>query len=122
MVARCGRFPPEDRLRTPADFKTVFDSCHRSSDAVFVVLARLNGLDRARLGLAISAKRLSNATARNSVKRVIRESFRLHHGALRGLDIVVMVQGGVDWRDRQRLRGSIERHWGKLAERCARSS
>ena len=85
------------------------------------MLARRNGLDRARLGLAISAKRLTTAAARNAVKRLVRESFRQRQERLRGLDLVVLVQRSLDHGNRALMRDSIERHWEKLAERCASS-
>ena len=89
---------------------------------MFVVLARPNGMGLARLGFAISAKRLHSAVRRNTVKRVVRESFRRWQDRLCGLDLVVMTQRHVDARNRELLRGSIQRHWEKLAQRCGSSS
>jgi ribonuclease P protein component len=93
----------------------VFQSGRRSADPHFVILSRANGLDRARLGLAISRRHIVSAVRRNTVKRVVRESFRLHRAALKGLDIVVMAQSGTGRADKRTLAGALARHWKKLA-------
>jgi len=74
-----------------------------------------NGLEGARLGLAIARRHIASAVRRNTVKRVIRESFRLHRATLGGLDIVVMAKAGAAGADKRALAGSLARHWKKLA-------
>lgn len=120
MVVESKRFSRNSRLTSPSDFQKVFDSNTRSADSCFVVLARTNGLDVPRLGFAISARRVRLAVTRNLVKRVVRESFRLHQDRLCGLDIVVLVQKPILKADRRLLRASIEGHWKKIA-RCKSS-
>lgn len=93
----------------------MFQSGRRSADSHFVILSRANGLDRARLGLAISRRHIDSAVKRNTVKRVIRESFRRHRAELGGLDIVVMAQPATAGADKRALAGSLARHWKKLA-------
>ena len=60
-----------------------------SSDALFTVIARPNGLGRARLGLAVGVRAAGNAVNRNRVKRVVREAFRHIHQELPAVDLVV---------------------------------
>jgi ribonuclease P protein component len=93
----------------------VFQSGRRSADTHFVILSRANGLDRGRLGLAISGRHIASAVKRNTVKRVIRESFRRHRAALKGLDIVVMAQSATGRADKRTLAASLARLWRKLA-------
>lgn len=115
MIERPGSFRETSRLARPSDYRSVFQSGRRISDSHFVILSRANGLDRARLGLAISRKHIASAVRRNTVKRVIRESFRLHRAGLKGLDIVVMAQAATGRADKRALAGSLQRHWKRLA-------
>jgi ribonuclease P protein component len=110
-----GRYRETSRLTRPSDYRSVFQSGRRSADAHFVIISRANGLDGARLGLAISARHIASAVKRNTVKRVIRESFRRHRAALGGLDIVVMAQSGTGRADKRTLAASLSRLWTKLA-------
>jgi ribonuclease P protein component len=121
VIERPGRFRETSRLTRPADYRGVFQSGRRSADSLFVILSRANGLDHARLGLAISRRHIVSAVKRNRVKRVIRETFRLHQSALKGLDIVVMAQTQTGSADKHRLAESLARHWRKLAPCDARS-
>jgi len=82
------------------------------------VLYRSNDRDDARLGLAISRKNSRLAVERNRLKRIIRESFRTHRAALRGLDIVVMNRQGAETQANGRLFQSLAAHW----DRCAAAS
>lgn len=110
-----GRFPPASRLRTPAEFKAVFSSGRKSSDTHFVILARPNGTPCPRLGFAIARSRIPRATARNRVKRVVREYFRAHQAALGGVDIVVMAHPRAAAGEARALRDSLEKHWKRMA-------
>jgi ribonuclease P protein component len=102
---------------TAAAFGRVFKNAKRSRDKLFTVLCRDSKEDAARLGLAISKKHCRKATARNRIKRVIRESFRQHQQQLAGLDIVVINQPGAAKADNGTMTESLERHW----QRCAKA-
>ena len=84
------RFRRRHRLTSSSAFGRVFDKAERSRDKMFTVLYRENGEQPARLGLAISKKHCRLAVGRNRLKRLVRESFRLHRESLHGLDVVVM--------------------------------
>ena len=89
----------------------MFAKAGRSRDKLFTVLYRPNNRDNARLGLAISKKHCRLATQRNRVKRIIRESFRQHHMALAGLDIVVINQPATGAASYRQIFDSLEAHW-----------
>lgn len=115
--------PRRVRLRTAADFQAVFGTpCARRERGGWLVLARLNGLPHARLGLAVSRKNLKTAVGRNRVKRLARESFRLNQDRLSGLDLVVLSRRETGQMDNQALTKALERLWSELIERCAPSS
>jgi len=102
-------------LLDAAAFGRVFKKATRSRDKLFTVLYRDNDEGAPRLGLAISKKHCRKATARNRIKRIIRESFRLHQSQLSGLDIVVINQPAAARADNTMIRLSLYKHW----QRCA---
>jgi ribonuclease P protein component len=109
------RFQKQNRLPDAAAFGRVFKKATRSRDKFFTVLCRDNQDDIARLGLAISKKQCRKATARNRIKRVIRESFRQHQLELRGLDLIVINQPAAALAKNSEINASLERHY----ERCS---
>ena len=70
-------------------------------------------MDIARLGLAISKKNCRQATGRNRIKRIVRESFRQHQAELAGLDVVVINQPPCRSAANRDLFGSLARHWAR---------
>jgi ribonuclease P protein component len=107
------RFDRRFRLPDESAFARVFAKANRSRDNLFTVLSRENGKDYARLGLAISKKHCRQASGRNRLKRLVRESFRHHKAELAGLDLVVLGQPGASRADNQTVFASLARHWQK---------
>ena len=89
----------------------MFERATRSRDKLFTVLCRRNAIDIARLGLAISKKHCRLATARNRIKRVVRESFRQQQELLSGLDIVVINLPGAMLASNADIVDSLDKHW-----------
>ena len=110
------RFTKTNRLLDAAAFGRVFEKATRSRDKFFTVLCRANDDSVARLGLAISKKHCRRATARNRLKRLIRESFRQHQQELGGLDIVVINQPAAKSAENTAIRESLEKHWQRSAQ------
>ncbi|MCH6548311.1 MAG: ribonuclease P protein component [Proteobacteria bacterium] len=108
------RFTRETRLLDAGSFQRVFEKSQRSRDTLFTVLSRANGKKGGRLGLAISKKNCRSAVQRNRLKRVVRESFRLHQQVLGGLDVVVMSRAGASGASNRTLFDSLAGHW----QRC----
>lgn len=111
-------FPRDCRLLRPSEFKQVMDAPQfRASHASFILLARANDAANARIGFVLPKRRVRLAVARNRVKRIIRESFRVHQQSLAGLDIVVMARDGLPALDNNALRAAIDRQFQYLASR-----
>lgn len=87
-------FGKQDRLRSPADFKRVYDRKCSVSNQWLIVYACPNELGRTRVGLSVS-KKVGNAVARNRFKRLYREAFRLTCADLpNGLDLIMLPRSG----------------------------
>ena len=88
------RFPNWRRIRKQSEFDRVYSSSVYSADDVLVIRGCRNGLDRARLGLAVSRK-VGSAVVRNRWKRLVREIFRTRRCRIPiGYDFVVRPRRG----------------------------
>ena len=88
------RFRPHERIKAPADFRRAFERRKSASDAALVVHAVENGRAHARIGIAVGKKKVRKASARNRIKRLLREAFRLSKSGLpTGVDLVVVPRG-----------------------------
>ena len=105
-----------ERLVGSTDFAKVFQADCRSGDRLLLVLAIPNGLDRARLGLAVGRKAIRLAVQRNRIKRLVRESFRQRQHLLLGLDLVVVAKQAACGVSNWQLRSTLERHWRKVLQ------
>lgn len=87
-------FAKSERLLKPEDFARVRKLGKRHFTRSFTIYLLPNGLDRARLGLSVSA-RIGNAVVRNRIKRLLREYFRLHKRSFpESVDIHISVKSG----------------------------
>lgn len=109
-------FGRDKRLLTSRQFTAVFDSpTGKAPGKSVLLLARENGLDHPRLGLVIGKKSVKLAVERNRLKRLIRDSFRLHQEMLAGLDIVMVARKGLGDLDNPELHQQFAKLWKRLA-------
>ncbi len=107
------RFPREARLLTRSDFDRVFAARESFGDRYFRI--HLAPGPSPRLGQVISRRVSRRAVDRNRIRRVVRESFRLHQGAMPDLDLVVVARSLAADESTARLHESLARHWQRLA-------
>ncbi len=70
-----------------------------------------------RLGLAIATRTFGTAVARNRIKRIARESFRLNQHTLPSVDVTIAARDAARGARAADLRASLERHWLTIARR-----
>jgi ribonuclease P protein component len=87
------------------------------SDALFSLSVLANHETHPRLGLAIATRTFGTAVARNRIKRITRESFRMTQHALPAVDVTVAARDGARLATAQDLRASLERHWQTIIKR-----
>ncbi len=118
---RGARFRRGSRLVKTEDYKNVFAQATRWRIGKLTVLAHCNQLGYPRLGLAIAKKHVPTAVARNRIKRIVRENFRLQQHELGGIDIVVLAQSGAADQSRSDLHATMAAHCRKLRSLCKSS-
>lgn len=117
-----GRFAKHQRLQNTAQYKAVFDHGIRRGDRDFTLFCKPNRLGHARLGLAVPKRAVNKATARNRLKRLIRESFRRHQHELGACDVVVLVRSQAQQQSNQAIFERLRNHWRAITKACEHSS
>jgi ribonuclease P protein component len=110
-------FEPRKRLHQPAEFRAVRQRGRRLTDAYFSISVLANHESHARLGLAIATRTFGTAVARNRIKRLARESFRLNQHDLPSVDVTVSARDAARMAPPADLRSSLEKHWKSITQR-----
>ncbi len=89
----------------------------RFTDPYFSVSVLANQESRPRLALSIATRALGSAVARNRVKRIARESFRLNQHDLPPMDFMVAARDAARRASPRELRASLDGHFRKIRGR-----
>jgi ribonuclease P protein component len=108
-------FPPSRRLRKPREFQQVYAHGRRLGNEFFTLSAQPNASSSARLGMSVAVRSMGGAVQRNRLRRLIRESFRVHRCMMPPLDLVIGARAAARGADRAQLRSSLEQLWQKIA-------
>lgn len=101
-------FGRSQRVRRPADYANVFAVRRTLRSRHFILNFAPNQLVRARLGLVVGRRMVKRAVARNLLKRLAREAFRVVHESLPALDLVLRVTAPLEDVGRRELRAEID--------------
>jgi ribonuclease P protein component len=108
-------FSTDVRIHCADDYKSVFDGAlFKVHQPHFLFLAKFSEQPKSRLGIVVAKKKVRRAHERNRVKRLARESFRLHQQQLDVLDIVVMPKVGIEAVPNAELHQQLQFAWQKL--------
>jgi ribonuclease P protein component len=111
-------FEPRKRLHQPAEFREVKRHGKKFTDAFFSLSVLANHETYPRLGLSIATRTFGTAVARNRIKRLTRESFRLNQHSLPPVDVSVSAREAARQAKLSDLRASLDKHWKSIAQRC----
>jgi ribonuclease P protein component len=94
----------QHKLLSSADFARVFErSDFKVSTSSSLILAKLTTNSYPRLGLVVSKKNVGCAVARNRIKRLCRETFRLRSANLPKMDMVVLARKGISQLENRQI-------------------
>jgi len=113
--------PARLRLRRKSEFDSAYARGRRMGDGFFAVTVTSNQAGAARLGLAVGVRVAGGAVARNRIRRIIRESFRLHQHELPAADLVVSARPSVAGASGRMLHASLAALWKRVSEQCGTS-
>jgi ribonuclease P protein component len=121
-------FSKAQRLLTALEFKKTISSplVKITNNALVMYVAhdgaRAGEAAIPRLGIAIAKRHIKKAVQRNTIKRVLRESFRLHSLRLPSLMIVMMSRRDLLSLDKQEVHRNIEALWIQLQQKFPSAS
>jgi ribonuclease P protein component len=105
-------------LHEPAEFRQVKLRGRKFSDAYFSLSVLANHETYPRLGLSIATRTFGTAVARNRIKRLTRESFRLNQHSLPPVDVAVYAREAARAATLSALRESLDKLWKSISQRC----
>jgi len=110
-------FGKNRRLLKSSDYTEVFDNNSvRVAHPNLLILSEPNGTETSRLGLVIGKKNVPTAVARNKIKRVVRETFRLTQLPV-AVDLVFLARKDLGKLSSAELATLIQQSWGRLIAR-----
>jgi ribonuclease P protein component len=112
------KFGPRMRLHQAAEFHSLKRHGRKFSDAFFSLSVLANQETRPRLGLSIATRIFGTAVARNRIKRLARESFRLNQHELPPVDVTVSAREAAAKAPVKDLRTSLDKHWKAIRTQC----
>jgi ribonuclease P protein component len=106
--------PANLRLKNVKKFFQAREQLRRIKHHDFVLLYQHNNLAFPRLAIIISKSNVKKAVARNRLKRIIRESFRLQQHSLQEYDIVIKCYHGIASLTNPELHKELNELWKKI--------
>lgn len=94
-------------LKKNSDFVAVYHSGKSYANKYLIMYAMKNEMDSVRIGISVS-KKVGNSVVRHRVKRLIRESCRLHDAQLKqGYDLVIIARKAAAGRGYDEIESAV---------------
>ncbi|MCI8674410.1 MAG: ribonuclease P protein component [Lachnospiraceae bacterium] len=94
-------------LKKNSDFVAVYHSGKSYANRYLIMYAMKNGMDSVRIGISVS-KKVGNSVVRHRVKRLIRESCRLHDARFKqGYDLVIIARRAAAGRSYDEIESAV---------------
>src|SRR5690554_616357 len=114
-------YPPAARLHRPSEFAAALKDMRLARGALFVVStprqADAELQQHARLGMVIGKRMAPLAVSRNTIKRVIREAFRLRRHELPARDFVFRLHSRIPSGSLSQLKTQVRNEVDTLLDR-----
>ncbi|HYR26968.1 MAG TPA: ribonuclease P protein component [Thermoanaerobaculia bacterium] len=102
---------PGHKLHAAAEFERARRARDRLTDAMFVIQYAANETSSARLGMAVSTRAAGQSVNRNRLRRLIRESFRMHREELPAVDLLETARAGSAKATNAEIFDSLAKAW-----------
>ena len=102
-----------DSIKSNLDFQKVYKNGKSYANKLLVMYVVENSTENNRLGISVS-KKVGNSVVRHHLKRLIKESYRLHEAVFNsGLDIVIVARVNAKNAEYKDIESAVL-HLGKL--------
>lgn len=81
---------------------------------MFIVQTAVNDTASARLGMAVGARVAGSAVNRNRLRRLIRESFRMHRQEMPAVDVLVTARAAAATAKNREVFDSLAKLWQSI--------
>jgi len=98
-------------LTNKLNFEDVLSANTRSEDELFSVFFIKSKTNHCRLGVSLPKRIIAKATARNRIKRIIKNSFNAFFQATKGVDVVVRAKKEPQPNTSDKILLSLDQHW-----------
>ena len=96
-----------ESMRKNIDFQYMYDTGISYANRYLVMITKENNTDKNKLGISVS-KKVGNSVIRHRLKRLIKESYRLHEEEFNsGLNIVVIARASAADADYKRIESAL---------------
>lgn len=104
-----------DKLCEKSQYDFVFAGRNVVNSKYFKIFWKENSLTHSRIGVSVAKKNIKKAVARNKLKRIVKESFRLKHRVLPAVDIVLIVKDSAILAAKATLWDELNKKWNQFA-------
>jgi len=102
----------QQRLKTPADYKRVYQTKQWGGSTHFTY--NVCAADSGRLGVTVSKKVSKSAVVRNRIKRQVKEFYRTHQYQLKAVHLVITAKPSCSIANSESRVASLQELWAKV--------